>query len=289
MGVEVGIHEGGLDETLAVVEDTIDFDGGDVLPQGGELTFLDGRHLTLGIEDIDVDALDAEEAVGNGGASVARGGYEDVHGPSPGPFPDPSPVREGGLGVLEGGLAGCRSILIPLPNRGGVRGGAGGAFILQQPRHEAGTDVLEGEGGAMEEFEGVDVVLDANDGGVEGEGVIDDATEVVGRNVLAEEGIGNAVGNLLESEVSYLVPEGGGELLDDFGHIEATVFGEAADYSFAECSAGGGVVGGVIEHKKKKAPPPPPPLLGRGDWLLWRGDGRLCGLLEVRNMMFNNR
>ena len=65
VGVEVGIHEGGLDESLAVVEDAIDLYGGDVLAQGGELTFLNGRHLALGIEDIDVDALNTEESVGH--------------------------------------------------------------------------------------------------------------------------------------------------------------------------------------------------------------------------------
>ena len=110
----------------------------------------------------------------------------------------------------------------------------------------------------MEEFEGIDIVFDMHDGGVEGEGVVDDATEVVGRNVLAEEGIGNAVGDFLEGEVGNLLPEGGWELLDDFGHIEATVFGEAADDSVAKGGAGGGVVGRVVEHKKKKSPFPDP-------------------------------
>ena len=120
--------------------------------------------------------------------------------------------------------------------------------MLKEARHEASTDVFEGEGGAVEEFEGVDVVIDMHDGGVEGEGVVDDATEVVGRYVFAEEGVGNAVGYFLKGEVGDLAPEGGGQLLDDLGHIETTVFGETADDGIAERGAGGCVVGGVVEH-----------------------------------------
>ena len=215
MGVEVSVHEGGLDQALAVVEDAIDLEGGDVLAEGGELTLLDGRDLALGVEDIDVDAIDAEEAVGDGGTGVTGGCDEDVEAAS------------------------------PLAVRGSGRVLA--YKVLQEAGHEAGADILEGEGGPVEELEGVDIVLDVDHGGVEGEGVADDTAQVLGGDVLAEEGVGDAACYFLEGEVGNLLPEGGGQLLDDFGHIEAPVLGKAADDGVAEGGAGGGVVGAIVE------------------------------------------
>ena len=119
---------------------------------------------------------------------------------------------------------------------------------MQQARHEACADVLEGECGAVEEFECVDVRLHLNEGSVELEGVIYDASEIVGRDVLAEEGVGHAIGNLLEGEVGNLFEEVFGQLLDDFGHIETAVFGETSDDGLAERGTCGVVVGAVVEH-----------------------------------------
>ena len=112
VGIEVSIHESGLDEPLAVVKDAIDLDGGDIASECGELAFLDGRDLALGVEDVNVDALDTEESVGDGRARVARGGDEYVD-----------------------------RLVCPL---------IGLDEVLQQSRHEAGPYVLEGEGRAVE-------------------------------------------------------------------------------------------------------------------------------------------
>ena len=79
MLIELSVHEGVLHEGLTIVEHTIDLNGRDVLAQRGELALLNGRDLTLRIEHIDMDAIDAEETVGYSRARISRGGHEDVH------------------------------------------------------------------------------------------------------------------------------------------------------------------------------------------------------------------
>ena len=143
MAVELLVHEGALHQPLAVVEDAVDLDSRDVAPQRGELALLDGRHLALGIEHVDVDAIDAEEAVGHGRPRVAAGGYEHVD-------------------LLVSALLADE--------------------VLQQARHEAGADVLEGQRGTVEELQRIDAFalqcccvragLDLHDGAVKLQGVI---------------------------------------------------------------------------------------------------------------------
>ena len=77
-GAQVVIQERGLDQGLAVVEAAIDLQGCDVLPQGGELALLDRTDAALGIEDEDVRAGNAQEAVRDGAAGVAGRGDEDI-------------------------------------------------------------------------------------------------------------------------------------------------------------------------------------------------------------------
>ena len=192
MGIKFLVHEGRLHESLTVVEDAIDLHGSDVLTEGRKLALLNGRHLALGIEDIDMDAVHAEETIGHGGAGVARGGYEDVDG-----RPTPAPSRQGGV-RLRATLERSKALALT---------GERGEGPPQQPRHKPSADILEGKCGAMEEFEGIDVVLNLHDGTVEGEGVIDNAAQVVSGDILAEEGICHAVGDLLEGEVGHLCPE----------------------------------------------------------------------------------
>ena len=103
----------------------------------------------------------------------------------------------------------------------------------------------------MEELERIDIGLDLNDGRVEGEGVVDNATEVVGRNIFAKEGIGDAIGYLLECEVGDFIPERGRQLSDDLWHIEALVLRETANDCIAKRSAAGIVVCAIVEHDRK--------------------------------------
>ena len=214
VGLEVRVHESALDEGLTVVEHAVDLNSRNVLPERSELALLDGRHLALGVEDVDVDALHAEETVGDGRTRIAGGGHKDID-------------RRPALG----------------PSR---RGGERGKAPLQEPRHEASAHILEGKRGTVEEFERVDVRLDLDNRRVEREGVVDDASEVVGRNIFAEERVGHAVGYFLERELGHLVPKRGGQLLDDLGHIEPLVLRESADDSLAQCGATGFVVCAVV-------------------------------------------
>ena len=168
MLIELCIHKGILHESLTIVEHTIDLDSRDVLAKGRKLALLNRRYLALGIEHIDMDAVDTQEAVGHSRACVARGGYEHVH-------------------LLTFSL---------LTDE-----------ILKQARHEAGTYILKGESGAMEEFEGVDIILDIHDRTVERQCVVDNILQGIRIHILTKEGIGNRVGNLLERHLVDIVEE----------------------------------------------------------------------------------
>ena len=73
MLVQLSVHEGVLNQRLAIVEDTIDLNGRNVLTQRGELALLNGADLALRIKHIDVDALYTEETVGDGRAGITTG------------------------------------------------------------------------------------------------------------------------------------------------------------------------------------------------------------------------
>ena len=118
MGIELSIHEGALDEALAVVEHAIHLKGGDILPQRGELALLYGAYLTFGVEHIDMDALHAEKAVGHGRTRIARGSHKHIN-----------------LFLLT---VVCCLLAIEIP---------------QQTGHETSTHILEGQRRAMIELE----------------------------------------------------------------------------------------------------------------------------------------
>ena len=69
--VQFCIHESVLHQRLAVVEDAIHLDGGDVLPEGGELTLLNGAYLSFGIEYIDMNTFYAKKTIGDGRTRIA--------------------------------------------------------------------------------------------------------------------------------------------------------------------------------------------------------------------------
>ena len=99
-GAEVVIQESGLDQGLAVVEAAIDLQGGDVPPQGGELALLDGAYAALGIEDENMRAGNAQEAVRDGAAGVAGRGDEHIDIPLLREMPEET-GHEPGADILE--------------------------------------------------------------------------------------------------------------------------------------------------------------------------------------------
>jgi hypothetical protein len=161
--VEFLIQEGLFDEALAVVERAVDLDGRDVPAERRKLFFLNLADLAFGIEDADLDAGDAEKTVGNGATRVARRGYEDVY-------------------------VALRCLLALLL----------ADEVAQEAGHEAGTDVLKGGRGAVEELEAIDAVVDGHQGDVKLERVVDDFAQALGVDVFAKEGLSHLVGNLLQ-------------------------------------------------------------------------------------------
>ena len=132
MLVELPVHECRLHQCLAVIEHAIHLEGCDVLTQGSELALLNLADLALRIEHVDVDAVNAEETVGNSRTGIARCSYEHIH-----------------------------LFLALLTHE-----------VLQETCHEACTHILEGEGRTMEQLERVDVRLYLNYRAVESQGII---------------------------------------------------------------------------------------------------------------------
>ena len=209
MRMEVGLHEGALDQRLTVIKHAVHLQCGDVAAQGGELALLDGAHLAFGIEHIHMYALYAQESVGYGRTRVAAGGHQHVH----------------------------QSAVVGLV-----------AVIAQQAGHKACAHVLECQGGAMEELEAVDAVGHAYGRHVERERVAHDLLQRVGRDVFAEEGLGHARGYLVERKFVYLFKERCGQGIDALGHVEAAVFGQAFHHGFFKGGERGLVLGAVIVH-----------------------------------------
>ena len=210
MLVQLIVHEGRLHQGLTVVEHAVHLDGGDVLAQRRELALLDGAHLTLGVEHIDVDAVDAQEAVGNSRACVAAGSHQHVH-------------------LLPGTLLADE--------------------VLQQTGHEAGANVLERQRGAVEQLKGVDAVCYLRYGAVERQRVENDVLQGILVNILAKEGAGHVVGNVLELHVLNVVEEDLRQLLDFLRHIESAVFSQSFHHGLFERGYWGFSIRAVVFHR----------------------------------------
>ena len=213
MTVQFFIHEGSLHQGLAVIKDTVHLNRCDVLAQRGELAFLNGADLALGIEHIHVDALDAQETVGHRRARVAAGGHEHVD----------RRVGRGSPATIS-------------------------QEVLQQAGHKPSTYILEGQGGAVEQFQRVDVLLHLHDGTVELQRVVYQILQTVQVNVFAEEGAGYVVGDVLETHRRHVVEEGLRQLVNLFGHVEPAVLGQSLDDGLLQIGLWGLMVGAVVFH-----------------------------------------
>ncbi len=207
---EVRVQEGGLDQGLAVVEAAVDLQGGDVLPQGGELGFLHGAYAAPGIQDEDVRARDAQEAVRDGAPGVTGCGDEDIDIPFLGEVP-------------------------------------------QETRHEAGADVLEGEGRPMEEFQGVDSFFHRHGRAVEGQGFCDDAVQFRAGNVLPEEGRGHFLTDLYKGAFGKAADPIGRKGRNPFRHIEPAVFRKPLDDGLRQGSVRRLVFRTVVLHVNRQS------------------------------------
>ena len=142
-----------------------------------------------------MDALHAKEAVGHCAARVARGGYQHVD----------------------------RTLLPPLPDEVG-----------QQARHEPRPHVLERQGGAVIEFETVNIIAYVHQRHVECERVVHDAVQGIGLHVLSEESIGYRAGCFLERKRVDAVEKLRGQGGDALGHEQSPVVGQTFCHGFFE-------------------------------------------------------
>ena len=184
MLVQLLVHERRLNQSLAVVENAIYLKGCDVLTEGSELALLNLANLALWIKHVNVDSLYTEETIGNSRTRITRCCYEHVD-----------------------------LLFTFLSNE-----------VLEQASHETGTYILEGESRTMEQLQGVDIWLYLYNRAVECQGIIYDLLQRICIYILTEEGISYLVCNLLEAQLLDMVEEVLWQLLDDFWHIETTVF-----------------------------------------------------------------
>ena len=173
-----------------------------------------------------MDAVDAEKAVGNSRARVAASGHENV---------DQTILSV--LSILN--VLIILRILITLIIL---------SKVAQQARHEAGTDILEGQRGTVEEFQRVDIVLHLDDRTVERQRVVHQFFQRVEVDVLAEEGAGHVVGDVAERHVLNVVEESLRQGVDTLGHVETAVFSQSLYHRFLQVSLGGLSVGAIVLH-----------------------------------------
>jgi len=205
---EVVVHECLLDKRLAVVEHAVHLYGCDVLSERGELALLNGADFSLGIEDEDADAVNIEESVGYGRSRVAACGNEHVY------F--------------------LRAFLV--------------YEMLEHACHEACSNVLEGKGGAMEEFEREYAVFYGLYRTGKGECVINYLLESVCGDVLSEECISHVVGTLLKGHAVYVVEKLCWQLTDALWHVKSTIGGKTSYDCLMKGGKRGSMVGAVVLH-----------------------------------------
>ena len=208
MVAEVVVHECLLDKRLAVVEHAVHLYGCDVLSERGELALLNGADFSLGIEDEDADAVNIEESVGYGRSRVAACGNEHVY------F--------------------LRAFLV--------------YEMLEHACHEACSNVLEGKGGAMEEFEREYAVFYGLYRTGKGECVINYLLESVCGDVLSEECISHVVGTLLKGHAVYVVEKLCWQLTDALWHVKSTIGGKTSYDCLMKGGKRGSMVGAVVLH-----------------------------------------
>ena len=100
----------------------------------------------------------------------------------------------------------------------------------------------------MEELQGIDIPLNLHHGTVEGQCVVDNLFQGGCIHILAEESIGNGIGNLLEGLGLDRVEESLRQFLDLFWHIETTILGQSFHHSLMQVGGGRLLVSAIIFH-----------------------------------------
>ena len=125
--------------------------------------------------------------------------------------------------------------------------------VPQEPRHEAGADVLEGKGRPMEEFQGVDPFFHRHGRAVEGKGFRDDAVQLRPGNVLAEESGGDFLADFHKGHFGKAAEPIVREGRNPLRHIEPAVFREPLDDGLLQRRGRRLLFGTVVLHVNRQS------------------------------------
>ena len=114
--------------------------------------------------------------------------------------------------------------------------------------HETAADILERQRRSVKKFQRPDAVLDPDHRRVETQRIGHYAPQSVRIDILAEERLGHAAGDLYERKARHLAEKRLGQTLDAPGHVEPPVRGQSAHDGLLERSFRGTAVGTVVIH-----------------------------------------
>ncbi len=117
--------------------------------------------------------------------------------------------------------------------------------IAHEAGHETGSEVLEGKGGAVEEFENRKVAGEGVDGSGEVDGFVDERLKVGIRDGSLQEVLGDLKAEFAQGKVAPILPKGRGQGGDFLRHVESAVSGQGAQDGFLEGLHVLAIVGGV--------------------------------------------
>ena len=120
--------------------------------------------------------------------------------------------------------------------------------IGQEAGHEARADVLEGQGGTVEEFQGADAAAHLHGRNPEVQGAVDDPFEGFRVDIFAKEVQGDRQRGVLEREVAEIAEEGLRHGLDPLGHVQPPVRGEAVHDGFPQARQRSLSIRAVVFH-----------------------------------------
>ena len=125
--------------------------------------------------------------------------------------------------------------------------------MSEETGHKAGADVFEGEGGPMEELQGVNPFFHRHGRAVEGKGFRNDPVQFRTGNVLAEEGSGHFLPDFDKRSLWKAADPVGGKSRNPLRHIEPAVFRQALDDGLLQGSFRRLVFCAVVPHVSRRS------------------------------------
>jgi hypothetical protein len=120
--------------------------------------------------------------------------------------------------------------------------------VSQAAAHEPGSYVLKGEGGAMEQFQGADIICDGHQGKGEVNGFGYDGLEVCLGDGVVYIRVNDAKGDLFRGEGGEVLEEAVGQDRDLFGEIESFIRSLSSYGGFFETYFFGRIIETIVFH-----------------------------------------